>query len=85
MIYLKRHKRSGLKVGDNVIVIRKAELHEQGWTDSWNMNMTRLIGKEGKITDDSDSGFTVSFGMECWNFPYFVLNNRKDKIKKILE
>ena len=86
MSYLIKHKKSGLKIGNIVTIIRKCKNHEQGWEDSWNPNMDKCIGKKGKIiNDDLKKGFVVSLENECWWFPYFVLNSRKDKIKKILE
>ena len=73
MSYLKGHKKSGLKVGDIVTVIKKAETNEQGWADVWINDMDNYVGKSGYISDDKKyKGFYVIFTNNSFVFPYFV-------------
>ena len=73
--YLKSHKKSELKVGDQVQVLRKANSKEAGWQNSWNEIMDKkrggifkIIKDDGiygfELEDENDSGF-------C--YPYFIL------------
>jgi len=85
--YLKNHKNSSLKIGQKVKLLRKAENYEKGWGNSWNLFMTKNVGKIGIIThDDGEYGFVVDFGNTYYySYPYFVLINlRIVKIKKLL-
>jgi len=77
--YLKGHNNCGLKVGDRVKVIRKADSYEKGWNNSWVPKMDKYLGCIGIIVKDAkEFGFRVKF--ECpggifrpYNYPYFVL------------
>ena len=77
--YEKRQRECGLKVGDTVKILRKAEEGEGGWT---NLEETdTLIGKTGEIT-----GVIRCLGVKVfveeendwWYFPYFVLEKVED-------
>lgn len=65
------HNASGLKVGDSVGVVRKAEDYEMGWNCNWVKEMNKYIGKVSTITKDMEG--------EGWEldgtgyFPTFVL------------
>lgn len=69
--YLAFHNASGLKVGDSVRVVRKAEDREMGWSDIWSGHMDDFVDRTYKITGDA-----ASYGWELdnnWTFPTFVL------------
>ena len=69
--YLAFHKASGLKVGDMVKVVRKANDHEMGWGDIWAGYMDDFVDRTYKITGDA-----TWYGWELDNkctFPTFVL------------
>ena len=84
LLYLKNQNNSGLKVGDKVKIIKKTEDYEQGWATKWNPEMDKYIGLSTKITECVEH-FGFKLELCVYLFPYFVLNSRKDKIKKILE
>ena len=68
--YLLLHKASGIKVGDKVKVLRKADNYEMGWQMPWDVKMDEFIGKECIVTIDYDSdGFFIKGSM----FPFFCL------------
>ena len=75
MDYMKGHKECGIKVGDTVRVLRKAENEESGWVLGWLSEMDDNIGKTGVVErDDGKSGFYVAISDTCGRFyPYFVL------------
>lgn len=69
--YLAFHNASGLKVGDSVRVVRKAEDYEMGWGDIWAGYMDDFVDRTYKITGDA-----TWYGWELNNkctFPTFVL------------
>jgi len=43
-LYMFFQERQGLRVGDRVKVMRKAESHAKGWRNSWTQVMTNCIG-----------------------------------------
>jgi hypothetical protein len=76
--YLAMQEASGIKVGDTVRVLRKAEEGEMGWTDDWASSMDECVGKTGIVEGfRGDGGIRVNFSddkrWEAWNFPFFVL------------
>jgi hypothetical protein len=75
--YLAMQEACGIKVGDTVRVLRKAEEGEMGWTSSWvSLYMDGLVGVTGVVKEcDGSDGFRVSFSDDgCgWWFPFFVL------------
>ena len=74
--YLKKHKASGIKVGDIVKVVRRAESFENGWNDVWEQSMDEAIGQISTVTaDDDDGGFELNY--DCF-YPYFVLEVQYD-------
>ena len=74
--YKELHDESGLKVGDWVKVLRKAEHKEGGWNNFWSDAMDNWVGACGKITHDAGTlGLCLTEGH--W-FPCFVL----EKIEK---
>jgi len=76
--YLKGHKASGLKVGDKVRVLRKAENFEGGWNGTWFPDKTQCIGKEYEIKEDNNGSGFAFYG---WHFPYFVLEKVEKEVK----
>ncbi len=86
--YLAFHNASGLKVGDSVRVVRKAEDREMGWSDIWSGHMDDFVDRTYKITGDA-----ASYGWELdnkWTFPTFVLQKvdepaKKEEVKYVLE
>lgn len=78
--YLAFHNASGLKVGDSVRVVRKAEDREMGWSDIWSGHMDDFVDRTYKITGDA-----ASYGWELdnnWTFPTFVLQKVDEPAKK---
>jgi len=73
--YMKAQKASGIHVGDQVIVTRKAEMREQGWGMPWIPEMDECIGNCFEVTEiDGILGMKLK-GRQvggAW-FPYFVL------------
>ena len=84
MGYLERQKQSGLKIGDKVLLLRKAETHENGWNNSWEPEMDRLIGKVGTIIGiEGYSGIVVEFkNSNPYEYPYFVLERVPEIAKR---
>lgn len=80
-VYADAQKGCGLKVGDWVKVIRKAEDCEAGWDNVWPYTNNHLEGKTGRISELQDcKGICVYIPEydDWWAFPYFVL----EKIEK---
>lgn len=80
--YLKAQAKCGIKEGDTVLVLRKAEDNEQGWDNSWVGDMNDMIGKNYKVREVTEGGFQLQTPAQRFTlgFPYFVL--RKIKVKK---
>ena len=69
--YLKRHQQANL-MGKLVRVTRTARADEFGWLNSWNANMTDMVGETYRVTSDEDEcGYRL--GDTRFKFPYFVL------------
>lgn len=80
-VYMDAQAACGLKVGDYVQVLGKAESHECGWQNYWRLEKTACIEKVGKIKIINDNGIGISFDRETddyFYFPYFVL----EKVEK---
>lgn len=72
--YMKCQKACGLEVGDRVKVLRIAEDHEDGWTNSWVNEMNPMVGKIHTITSINEyGGISLSGGLGNFGFPFFVL------------
>jgi hypothetical protein len=79
--YLAMQEASGIKVGDTVRVLRKAEDFEMGWSADWASSyMDKYVGETGVVKEcDGGNGFRVQFpDGEDWHFPFFVLEKIKD-------
>lgn len=73
--YLAMQKASGIKPGDTVRVMRKAESYEMGWGQPWARSMDIFVGKEYKVfalSKFEDFGFVLD-GVSGYLFPFFVL------------
>lgn len=71
MTYKENHRKSGIKIGDKVKILRKAESFECGWKNGWVPEMNRMVGMTSIITGDSgEYGFVLEDGL---GYPYFVL------------
>jgi hypothetical protein len=70
MSYLEGHKNSGIKIGDRVKVLRKANDEENDWSNAWVDNMDKYIGQIVMVLDD---GNLLGFQIGNYHFPYFVL------------
>lgn len=76
---------NGIKVGDYVRVVRKADSHEDGWNNGWVDNMTYWVGKVFKVNYFNDTAgiqLLDNCGADCGavaSFPYFVLEKVKQK------
>ena len=70
--YLYWHKRSGIKEGDEVRIMRKAESYEGGWRRGWNVDKDPAVGETFTvISDGGNAGFQLH--EDGWHYPYFVL------------
>jgi len=68
--YIREQDRCGLKVGNKVKVVRSAEDHEDGWSNTWPEQMDEMIGKELEITKLSFFGIQLD---NRFSYPFFVL------------
>lgn len=71
-------KNCGIKEGDTVRVLRKADGGEWGWPEIWTNEMDAAIGKEFVVEEPKDSIRWCSFKCNNWYFPFFVLKKIKD-------
>ena len=39
-----------LQIGDEVLILRKAQDHEHGWTNTWVSEMDAAVGQIGTVT-----------------------------------
>lgn len=78
--YIEASKKSGIKVGDTVKVLRKARDGEQGWGNIWNeCRMDSNVGKKFEVVEaDTGYGFELS-DVYGHFYPHFVLELVKDK------
>ena len=76
--WLREHN---VKIGDLVLVARKAESLEFGWDNVWNPSMDTTVGCVGKITEVKDRyGIWIKFDApigSAWLFPYTALASVK--------
>ena len=73
-VYMDTQAACGLKVGDYVKVLRKAESYEAGWWSRWPADMDKYVGQIGRIYELHKGSIRVGLATgEWWNFPYFVL------------
>lgn len=76
---------NGIKVGDKVRIVRKADSYEDGWDNTWGLNMDKAVGKVGTVSRIS-ANFT-EWGIEVdvpdvepsLRYPYFVLEKVEQK------
>lgn len=66
---------SGLKVGDRVKVLRKAQNGEMGWDDTWSDEMDHLVGQDCIVDNISGSNIYVYYFGDEWAYvvPFFIL------------
>lgn len=77
-------KENNLKVGDLVRVTRKADSHEDGWTNLWAQDMDKAVGEVGTVShipsDFRECSIEVDvLGIGLFLYPYFVLEKVKQK------
>ena len=81
--YEERQDECGLKVRDNVKILRKVANYEDGWCNTWNEEgMDDSVGRIGKIVGEHPrAGFQVFCeGLEgLYRYPYFVLEKVEEK------
>lgn len=77
--YLKAQAKCGIKVGDTVKVLRKAEDGEQGWDNAWVGDMNDMIGRRYKVMEITGGGIQLRTPALRFTlgFPYFVLQKVK--------
>ena len=69
--YIKDQMECGIKVGDQVRVLRKSRSYVRGWGTCWVSEMDKSIGKILKVNVGRDGcGLELSDGY--W-YPFFVL------------
>ena len=71
-----------LKIGDIVLVERKAESHERGWRNTWEKGMDSVVGKTGVVIRYNklhrNVHIKVDGNIEGYGYPDFVLRIFKD-------
>lgn len=78
-------KKNGIKVGDNVRLVRTAKDFENGWDNVFASSMKQWVGDILEVNRISDGNIEcINRGANCmrFNFPYFVLEKvveHKDK------
>ena len=71
---------NGIREGDKLRIVRKAESHEDGWDDTWEPGMNNEVGNIGHVVvDNGDKGIAVYAKCGSWNYPYFVLEKVEDE------
>lgn len=81
--YIHKQKESGIKVGDRVIVTRKCESFEGGWSSSWATGMDKTVGNiyTVKIIHPTAAGIGLgNYDDSRWYYPYFVLRKVEDVV-----
>ena len=77
--YLDTQAKCGLNIGDIVKITRAAETHENGWNNSWVLDMDLEVGQIRTISLIAEYGVRFK---ECgYTYPFFVL----ESVKKIKE
>ena len=72
LTYQRAQLHCGLAIGDWVQVIATCATLENGWPESWEPGMTKMLGNIFEISDiDPDSG--ICLGETRYYFPFFVL------------
>jgi len=76
----------GIKVGDQVRVLRIAKDDEMGWKLDWDEWMDEAIGNIYEVIEISPiDGILLNIDDNSWYFPFFVLEKIEGKDEKILE
>lgn len=74
--YKRAQELFGAKKGDCVHIFRRAKDYESGWQNTWNSNMDRAIGKEGKVISSRNGSGGILINVDNiggYFYPYFVL------------
>lgn len=73
--YLLLQENCGIKVGDTVRVLRKAEDYENGWDNEWNNNeMDEAVGKTTTVERIDRNGIGLKNDrFKYLKYPFFVL------------
>jgi len=75
--YKLMQKNCGIKVGDTVKILRRAESKEMGWSAVWMDEMDDLVGELGVVSVLYDYGIDVTTNGDSWCFPFFILEKLK--------
>lgn len=71
-------KANNIKAGDKVRVLRKAESHEDGWTNTWASDMDEAIGNIRVVREFYATGIELD-DPASYRYPYFVLEKVEDQ------
>lgn len=90
--YAERQSKSGIKVGDYVLVKESAASHSKGWDNSWSPSMDQAVGQTFQVIGIFISGINLDFKNGWYKFPYWVLEKvdsknmeRMPRIRKLLD
>ena len=75
-LYVKFQKKSGLKAGDKVKVLRSSKFMEFGWNECWLQLKDKFIGEVFTVVDVEPTGVTLRYDENdlcSWHFPFFIL------------
>jgi hypothetical protein len=87
--FAKEMKKSSLKVGDHVKVIKKSSNYEGGWSTIWDDLMDKTIGKTFKVIDKSEKlgfqleTFVMTLGNNFWYPPFSIVISDEQPYEKI--
>lgn len=75
---------NGIKKGDKVRIIRKANSNEDGWGSRWNPDMDEAVGKIGTVSHISDNFRECGIEVDVSDvgeflYPYFILEKVEQK------
>ena len=91
--YVDGEASSGFKIGQDVVVARKAKDYERGWGNNWCADMNDAVGKTYRILrmmsdEESSAGVELMLKLsngihELFFFPYFVLIPTKEYLRSL--
>lgn len=82
--YQTLQKDCGIKVGDEVMVLRKAKDFEMGWETVWIPEMNEVIGNIREVMGiDPKYGFCLTVRDSSLHFPFFVLEKIEVGVERL--